>query len=163
MGRKADISNEKKSAISALLRTGNHSIREISRLQGVSPYVVVQISKKIKENSSVTSTKRASCGRKKKTTPRADRKVVSIAAANRRAPLRELHKMVHDAGVDISDRTLRRRLKDANFQCRRPVKKPRLTARMKKARLAFATEYSQVSIEYWKKVNIDIPLESLNV
>lgn len=141
MGRKGDISNEKKSAISALLRTGNHSMREISRLQGVSPYVVVQISKQMKENSSITPSKRTNCGRKKKTTPRAERKVVSIAAANRRAPLQELNKMVHDAGVEISERTLRRRLKDANFQCRRLVKKPRLTARMKKARLEFILNF----------------------
>lgn len=131
MGRKADIPNEKKSAISALLRTGNHSVREISSLLGVSPYVVVQISKKIKENSSVTSSKRANCGRKKINTPRSERTVVSIAAANRRAPLWELNKLVHDAGVEISERTLRRRLKDADFQCRRPVKKPRLTDKMK--------------------------------
>lgn len=55
--RKADVSKEKNS-ISSQLKTGNHSIRGISRLQGVSHYTVIQLFRKMKDNLSVTSSNR---------------------------------------------------------------------------------------------------------
>ncbi|CAK1590972.1 unnamed protein product [Parnassius mnemosyne] len=48
--------------------------------------------------------------------------------------------------------TLRRRWKEQNFSCRRPLKKPKLTPAMRLKRLEFAKKYKHWTVEDWHKV-----------
>lgn len=152
MGKRQDITNTKKSYIAGLLKAGNLSQRQIAKNEGVSHQTVMRIAKKMKENVSPTTNKRSSCRGIRKTTPRADRKIVQVALENRRATARVLVETLKDRGVEISERTLRRRLDEVNIKCRRPAKKPKLTPKMQKSRLEWAKAHRNLTIEDWKKV-----------
>ena len=52
----------------------------------------------------------------------------------------------------VSSQTVRRDLKNNSFKAVTKKKKPLLTARNKKKRLAFALKYQELSIEDWKRV-----------
>jgi len=53
---------------------------------------------------------------------------------------------------DISARTVRRRLIKAKLYARRPIKKPRLTPRIRRLRLAFARRYQSWTSDDWSQV-----------
>lgn len=154
MGRKADISPTKKASISTLLQLGQHSAREIARREGVSHPVVLKLAKNMKENIPIEENKRRNCRRPRKTTSREDRKILSTALQHRRLPAREIKKELEASGINLSLRTLGRRFSENNLKCRRPVKKPRLTPRMKSARLKWAKDHKSFTVEQWKKVGI---------
>lgn len=162
MGRKKDLSVEKKSRITALLETGKFSQREIARKERVSHQTVMRIAKRINENIPSTSGSRQNCRKKRKTAVRDDRLIVKLAKENRNMSLTAIYKKVRDSGVNISARTLRRRLYENGLKCRRPVKKPRLTDRMKRARYNFAKQYRHYTVDDWKKVNISTNVLTLS-
>lgn len=152
MGRGRDISVEKKKVICALLETGNYSARKIARMQGVSHPVVVRLAQQLKENKKVGCSNKRRSGRKRITSARDDRKITAIVRENRRKSVRELRKDIQTAGIRISHRTLERRLAEGGFKSVRPTKKPLLTKRMKVARLQFAREYTNFTLQDWQKV-----------
>lgn len=154
MGRKKDITVEKKTRISALLETGQYSQREISRLEGVSVQTVHRIAILNRENIPTTSSGRPFGGRKSITTPREDRKIIKIALANRRLSSKDIQKKLAEEAVQVSERTVRRRLYAAALKCRRPLKKPRLTPKMKQARYNWAKEHQDYSVDDWAKVGL---------
>lgn len=55
-------------------------------------------------------------------------------------------------GVTISASTVRRRLVAAGLRARRPRKKPVLSTKMRVARLNFAKQHQNWSINDWKRV-----------
>lgn len=63
-----------------------------------------------------------------------------------------LQSRLKDRGLAVSKRTLRRRLKEAGFKGGRPVKKPRLNDRMKRARLHWVNQVKKWTVEDWEKV-----------
>lgn len=152
MGKLKDITSDKKIRISALLATGNYSQREIAKREGVSRQTVQRIAALEKENIPSTSTGRSFCGSKRKTTGRVDRQIVQIATTNRMFSCKAIQKELSNKGVPISERTIRRRLYEAGLKCRRPVKKPKLTPAMKKARYRWAKQHKNYTIDDWRKV-----------
>lgn len=58
-----------------------------------------------------------------------------ICLQNRFATTKVIKSQLQDAGVNASERTVRRKLIDLNFKACRPAKKPKLTAAMKAKRL----------------------------
>lgn len=152
MGKCKDICEDKKAAIVALLDAKNFSFREIARKAKVSHQTVMRINKKLHENQRQVNNKRRNCGKKRKTTPRVDRRIIQKACENRFLSTRSLHQDLLDEGIEISSMTLRRRLYEANLKSRRPVKKPKLTPKMRKARLEFALAHQHYTIPDWKKV-----------
>ena len=55
--------------------------------------------------------------------------------------------------TQISARTVRRRLEDFNLRGRKPQKKPSLSSRNRKRRLAFAKAHKHWTSEDWQKVS----------
>lgn len=92
---------------------------------------------------------------KKGTTFRDERKIRDICVENRKVPRRLITQLVNDAGIQISDRTTRRRVKELGFACRRPAKKPLLTPAMMVKRLKWAKTHRNWTVDYWKKVRFD--------
>lgn len=152
MGRNKDISSSKKEEILSLLNNLNVSQREIARLTGVSVATVNRVKACFEKNNSALVTKRANCRSSRKTTPRSERKISQICMENRRASRRVLLHKVKQVGIDISERTLRRRIEELGFACYRPAKKPRLTPNMVKKRLEWAKAHRHWTIEDWEKV-----------
>lgn len=92
-------------------------------------------------------------GRKPKTSAREDRLIERIALRDRHksaeiicAELRSQH------NTNISVRTVRRRLTEANLHARKPRRKPLLTEKHRKQRLTWAKKYESWGIDDWAKV-----------
>ena len=149
MGRSKDVSLETKSAIMALLNTKEYSLREIAKKVQVSHQTVMRINNQTQGEG---ITKRQNCGRTRKTSIRTDRRIIQKACENRFQTRRRLQQELLEEGIDISSATLRRRLYEANLKSRRPAKKPKLTAKMRKARLEFAKAHQNYTVADWKKV-----------
>lgn len=152
MGKVKDISDTNKIKIETLLKTGKYSNRQIAIMQKVSRHTVGRIAALIRENIPSTSSGRHQCHGVRKTTERDDRLIIKTALENRQCSAKELLAKVKLSNINISERTLRSRLYSAGIKCRRPAKKPRLTAKMKKARLQWAKMHRHLTNEDWKKV-----------
>ena len=64
-----------------------------------------------------------------------------------------LNKTLSDAGVELSDRTIRRRLqKEFKLPARRPSKKPMLTEKQRRMRLQFCRLYKDKPKQWWSQV-----------
>lgn len=153
MGKKADISVVKKHAVFALLKTKKMSVREIAKLENVSHSFVVNLSKQIRQNDGIPPSKRSLCGRHRKTSTRVDRKIISVALANRKASVKNLKQILLQDGIDVSQRTLERRFKEAQLRCKKPIRKPRLNQRMRQARLKFAKDHRHFTLDDWQQVS----------
>lgn len=70
MGKRKDLSTERKSSVIALIRNTGYSQREIARKCGVPQSSVKRLSKKVQMNQPVTAARAGNCGRKPLVTPR---------------------------------------------------------------------------------------------
>ena len=106
------------------------------------------------------SSRKGNCGRKKKTTPRFDRKIKAIALKDRRASCKKLSIDLAKQGYVVSRSTINNRLIEQGLKAYRPRRKPRLTEKMKPARYLWAVEHETGTSEDWSKV-IRVTLRSL--
>jgi transposase len=123
----------------ALIQHG-HSFRHVSRDLRVSPSVIQRLWNRFRETAQYV--RRAGQGRNRKTTQNQDRFLVLSSLRKRTATARDLLNDLRRAhGIEISDQTVRNRLKEANLKPRRPVHAPRLTQHHKAARMRFALDH----------------------
>lgn len=158
MGKRSDIGEDKKLAITSLIRSKTLTNKEISDQEGVSVRSVIRIKKMLCEGRGIRSGRVNKCGRKRKTSKTTDR---FIQRQFLKHPFKSPYQQAKDlteAGLHISHMTIRRRLKEYGFRSCRPSKKPRLTKAMKQKRLAWAHEHSSWTSDDWSKVRIDITL-----
>lgn len=153
MGKAKDLPVEKISEITALIKHSDHSLRQIAVLTNVSAMTVSRIKAKIDKNIVTNNQRRGKCGRQRITTPRDERKIRDICLQNRRKSSKSLTQVINEAGITISPRTTRRRLKEMGFKCCRPAKKPKLTPAMRAKRLAWAKQHRHMTAEDWENVS----------
>lgn len=153
MGRCKDLSEEKIAGIKALLQHSDHSQRQIAALCGISQASVKRVAQKLKDGAPTKPQRAGRCGRNKKVTPRAERKLIRIVKENRWATTGEVRQMLEASGCNISHRTVRRSLYELDFKSRRPVKKPRLTPKMIEARQRWAHSYRNFTEDDWNMVS----------
>jgi transposase len=121
----------------ALIQHG-HSIRHVSRDLRVSPSVIQRLWNRFRETGQYV--RRAA--RNRKTTQNQDRFFVLSSLRKRTATARDLLNDLRRAhGIEISDQTVRNRLKEANLKPRIPVHAPPLTQHHKAARMRFALDH----------------------
>lgn len=138
------------SRVIALVEDGR-SLRYAARVVGVSHSVILRLWHRYQETGSLR--RRAGQGRKRKTTLRQDRFIVNIALRRRTSTARDLKNDLRRAtGVLVSDQTARNRLREYGLNSRRPVRKPRLTLAHRRARLAFATQHINWTMDQWSSV-----------
>uniref|UniRef100_A0A3B1JFU1 Transposase Tc1-like domain-containing protein n=1 Tax=Astyanax mexicanus TaxID=7994 RepID=A0A3B1JFU1_ASTMX len=133
------MSLETKERIVKLLEEGNSS-RMVAKDVGCSQSAVSKIWTKYKQHGMVVKAKRT--GRPRKTSKRQDKQLKAICLENRKSTTKQL-KMKHkweEAGANVCDRTVRNRLKEMGFQYRKAKRKPSLTPKHKRTRLATITE-----------------------
>lgn len=152
MGTKKDISPEKISEIKALLNHTTKSVREIASISGVSKSLVSKLKVKMHKKQPLTANQVGKCGRNRVTTARTDRKIRDICIANRFQSAARLTTIANNDGINISKRTVQRRLAEADLFSHRPAVKPRLTNTMKRKRFQWAKTYQRWTITDWNKV-----------
>ena len=90
-------------------------------------------------------------GRPKKQTEEIVTKILSKVRGDRYACKKTCAQIAAEVG-GVSDITVWRILRSAGFRKTKPTRKPDLTPEMKKARLQFALDHKDWTIEDWKKV-----------
>lgn len=154
MGNKRDLSPTTIGRIIGLLSLPNYTQRKIANIVGVSQRSVYKINMKLKNGEPTKSKRLGACGKTRATTIVEDEAVVEICMQNRKLPLRGLVQKIAESNITISQRTLRRRLKESGLMARRPTKKPRLTPAMVAKRLRFAEKYKSFTQDDWNRVII---------
>ena len=102
---------------------------------------------RVKKHDSHENIKRS--GRPRKSSSTDDRLIVRKALANTRLPLKQLRV---EANSNLSNSTLRRRLREANIKKRKAVKRPRLNKEHASKHLKWAKEHRTWKWEDWIKV-----------
>jgi transposase len=154
MGRSADISTDKKQIIINMINEKKLSLTEIAKNVGVSRTFVSLFKKKLSNHEDPLQSKRSNCKKLKKTTGRQDRTIINTIKFNRSLPLRQLNEILKSKGIDISTRTIRRRLKVGGFRSCQKINKFMLNDNMMARRLKWAKKYRNFSVEDWRKVRI---------
>ena len=88
--------------------------------------------------------------RSRVTTPEQDAQIIALAdgeqAVTNAVDLRQ------QLQLDVSMRTVSRRLKEAGFRCRVPAKKETMMEEHRAARLRFACQYEDNGLDFWSRV-----------
>lgn len=142
----------KKRAIAVTLRSEGYSLREIADKigGGATPSGIRKLCKRFEGTSTVTTA--TGRGRKKCTSEKTDRRIVRLALKNRKSPANAINRVLLDSDVNISDRTVRRRLVSAGLRARIPRKRPYLNEKQRKKRITWAKEHILWTTDDWKKV-----------
>lgn len=139
-----------KAAILALLEIGM-SERQVAKKLKISKTAVHYTKKKQAEHG--TTKLLAGRGRKRLSTPRDDRALIRSCVRNRRQTSRDLkNEWALSRNVTCSARTVRNRLLEAGLKSHRARKKPFINERQRKARLLFAGDHKDWTVDDWAKV-----------
>ena len=153
MGKRKEISSYNRAAIIALHNEG-FSIRSIAEKGSASKSAVGDIIKKYRDNGTGNPLK--SPGRRTK------RRLSSKALAQ---------DLQESSNVNISARSVRRRLLKADLKCHRPAKKPFINTQQRERRVRWCLEHREWILDQWRKViftmnrnfNSSIPKELFDV
>lgn len=136
--------------IVALIEDGR-SQRYVSRTLGIPRTTVQDAWNRYLETDSLV--RRVGSGRKRATTAVDDRFILLNTLRDRRLSAVQIqHRLLTVRGVEISDRTIRRRLVEGGLTSRRPATGPRLLARHRRTRLQFARLHVNWTLRQWSDV-----------
>ena len=150
MGKNKELSEADRKSIVVLSESGK-SERDIAKQLGKPKTTVHDTLVRLKLHKTLKSLPR--CGRKRKTTSRIDRKILTLAQSSDQPNAKNIANQLAELSLaDISSQTVRNRLYDNDLHGRTVVKKPLLTKRHIAKRLEFAKQYQNWTVEDWKKV-----------
>lgn len=133
------------------LADAGYSQRRIARMIGVPRTTVRDAIRRYQETGSYT--RRPGQGRRRCTSTRDDRFIVSNVLRNRFCTAFEVRSRLFEVrNVSVSERTIRRRLVERDLRNFRPARAPQLLPQHRTARLDFAREYCDWTMEQWKNV-----------
>lgn len=133
------------------LAEAGYSQRRIARTLGVPRTTVRDAIRRFQETGSYT--RRPGQGRQRCTSARDDRFIVSNVLRNRFCTATEARTRLFEVrNVNVSERTIRRRLAESNLRAYRPARAPQLLPQHRRARLAFARQYVDWTVEDWKDI-----------
>lgn len=123
----------------------------IARFVGITQSAVSKILNRHRQTGNFK--KRPGQGRRRCTTHRDDRFLILQSLRDRTLTSTHLkNQLLNAKQVNVSSKTVRRRLKEANLKARRPVKVPRLTQNARVRRLQFARAHGDWTVDQWKNV-----------
>lgn len=150
MDRSRNLSVEEAARARILVQEGR-SQREVGRIFGVSHSTVGRAISRFRETGS--DRRQQGQGRPRRTNDRDDHFLQLNALRIRTSTSTHLQGMLREVrNVQISTRTIRRRLNESQLTSRRPKKCPLLTRRHRVARLRFARQHANWTVNHWKKV-----------
>lgn len=148
MGKGKCCTPDERKAIVALKETGL-SYNQIAAQINRSKTFVVQAVQHFRSKKTTENVPRRA--KKRKTTDRIDRKIVNISKTDPRKSSKDIHNEITDQfGVQISRRTVQNRLIEAGLYGRVSRKKPLVTPRQRKNRIAFARSHASWTEHQWK-------------
>jgi len=151
MGKLPDLDAFDRGQIVGARRMG-HSISEIVRQLGFARSTVSRVYQEYLVAGKKTS-ERANCRGQSALTVRGERRLRRIVRSQRSQTLAQITTQLNDgASRTVSQRTVQRSLHRMGFGSRRPTRVPLLNARHRAARLAWAREHRDWSVEDWKRV-----------
>ena len=126
-------------------------MREAGRRLNVSPSVIYRLSHRFRETHTVRDRPRS--GRPRVTTPAEDRYLLISALRIRTVTANALRRSLRTAThTNVSDQTVRNRLRARNVRPRRQAVRPVLLLRHRAARLAWARQHSRWTRQQWSSV-----------
>lgn len=123
------------------------SQRKIAQKYEVNKSAVQKLYKKFLNTGTVAD--QFGRGRTRSTTWRDDANIIRMVKKDSRTTVRNIRESLQ---LSISDRTVRRRLQEADLQSRFARKRPLINKINKKKRLEFAKKYANEPVEFWKRV-----------
>lgn len=143
---KKQLTAFEKGEIVAMNHTGMTYLA-IAKAKNRHPSTISRFLKKFAAKKSLVRAKGG--GRPRETTSRTDRRILSLCRENWATSSSQVKQHLD---LDISTRTIRRRLKENGLRSYFTVPKPLLTERHMKSRLAWAVEHASWTPEKWNKV-----------
>lgn len=141
---------EKAAQVSALIENGL-SQRVVAQRLNMTRSAVRRVCTRYEETGSFH--RRPGTGRKRFTTERDDRFIISTILRNRRLNAVQVQQQLREVrGVAISQWTVRRRLQESNLIPKQPATGPKLTPAHRQARLRFARDHMNWTLEQWGSV-----------
>lgn len=141
------LSSDQVTQITTLLNDGK-STREIAKILGCGKTTVEKYRKMM-----VNEPAELKQGRPQKLTSRDKRTIARLMVNGRAKTAVELTKLINNEREEkVSTETVRRALKEEGLRARKRKKKPTLSKAHRKARLIWALEHQNWSVEDWKRV-----------
>jgi transposase len=154
MGKNKDVPFHVRYAITELLKNGIKQ-SEIVQQFSVNKSVVSRLNSKLKAGQILKENpKKGKTGRKEITSEREDRTILKTVLENRSKTSAMIIEILSSIGINISERTFRRRMKNFGVKCCKKTNKFLLIERMMQARLNWAKKYEHFTVEDWRKVCI---------
>lgn len=125
--------------------------RDVAKQFHVEHTTVSKIYRRWKTEKTVK--RRPKSGRPRKLTARDERALVNYVKADPKRTSVDVKKAAQtDLGKEISETTAKRLLRDKGLWGRRPAKKPLISEKNRKARLAYAKKYRDIDPNLWNEV-----------
>ncbi|KAL7641205.1 UNVERIFIED_CONTAM: hypothetical protein RMT77_008343 [Armadillidium vulgare] len=149
MGKSSDLSPRKIEQIKVLLSVSAIKQKDIAKKLNISCQSVSNIKEKMDKGLNLDSTRTGRCGRKRKTTPRTDRKIKKLALHDKRKFCNSIASEMQADNIGVSRITVNRRLLESGLRAYRPRKKTRPKNDMIKARRDWADAHANWT--NWKR------------
>lgn len=128
-------------------REGNEKLVDIAKDYSISPEGVRKIHKRLKERGNAENVKRS--GRKRLTTARQDRQILIEVKKDPNIRAKELKENLN---LNISITSIKSRIHESGLKGRVSRKKPYISPQNMKKRLAFAKQYVDQPMDFWKTI-----------
>jgi transposase len=146
-----EMTQQEKRAQVVVLKEQGIANKEIVAATGLSVRAIQYINKNVKQTHSFKDRPRS--GRPPKLTDRNKRTIARMVKKKETSTATAISKALKSSHqITVSPDTVKRSLKSFGYACRIKKKKPRLTEKHKKARLAFAKKYESWTSDDWKNV-----------
>jgi transposase len=150
------------------LRNQGLSHRQIANKLNIAYSNVARILKRFTETGDIKDRRRS--GRPAVTTQRDERLLIRLMKHDRKLSSNALcHKLNNTSGIKVSSRTVRRILHRNNYMWRSACKKPRLSKKQQKARVAWCNQYKNWPDCKWQNVifsdemNVEVDMRKCRV
>lgn len=145
-----DTTAEEAAQVIALLQSGMRQC-DVARQLNLSRFSIRRVYQRFQETGGYI--RRRGSGRKRCTTGRDDRFIVSTSLRNRFSNAVDLQQQLRSARrTSVSVSTIRRRLREKKIAAYRPAKGPQLSAQHRRDRLQFARDHLDWSLDQWRNV-----------
>lgn len=150
MSQKTHLSISKRSEIVQGFLYGERSA-DLARMHGISQKTVYNLVNKYSQDKELKNKPKS--GRKRVTSRKEDRVIQRLCQKNPRLGTRNITKDACETiGRELSQPTVRRRLKEFGFKCYIARKQPLISEKNKKLRLEFARKYISKPSAFWENV-----------